>query len=71
MTRKSRSAKLFLERRGLRTTWRRPLPTFDTEAALLGGVPGAPLPRNTQTREGAVPPDRGQTLPWPWEDGST
>lgn len=66
---KSRSSKLFQERAGLRSTYRRPSPVFDAELHRFNFLPvPCPKPRPDLTRQGDPPPDRGLT-PEPWPDG--
>jgi len=64
------SAKLFLERAGLRPTYRRPVPTTVPDNHPIHDYPvSRPLPPATQIRDGFPPPDRGSTQNDPWHLG--
>lgn len=63
----SKSARLFLERAGVKPTFRLPLPTFHPTANAVRNQPlEPPLPIAEAISNGEPPPDRGLTKePWP------
>jgi len=64
------SAKLFLERAGLRPTYRRPVPTTVPENNPVLRYPmSRPLPPAWTKTDGYPPPDRGSTQDDPWHLG--
>jgi hypothetical protein len=64
----TRSAALFLERRGIIPTQRHQVPSMDPAASAVHTYPLArplPDPRLLGATQGSPPPDRGQTEVWP------
>jgi hypothetical protein len=71
MTRTTRSARAFQERRGLRPTFRGPLPALEAggnPAHRIALSPPLPLAPFQALAQGDDPPDRGATHAWPWPD---
>lgn len=66
----TQDARLFLERAGLRPTYRRPSATFVQGDSQVHSYPvDAPLPRPDSVTDGFPPPDRAQTQNDPWHLG--
>lgn len=64
------NSRLFLERAGLRPTYRRPCPTMVPGDSEVHAYPvDTPLPRAASVRDGFPAPDRSQTLNDPWPFG--
>lgn len=66
----TKNARLFLERAGLRPTYRRPSPTVvPSELDASSFYLDAPLPLPELIRDGYPAPDRGLTRNDPWHLG--
>ena len=67
----SKSARLFVERAGIRPTYRRPVPTIAPGYSSIHSTDlTLSLPPSEFVFDGDPPPDRGQT-PEPWPHGDT
>lgn len=67
----TQGARAFLERNGLLTTYRNPSPRTAPDELLVHRErlsPPFPVPALQAYLEGSPPPDRGQSLPWPYPD---
>lgn len=65
------NARLFLERAGIRPTYRRPIATVVPGDCQIHSYPlDAPLPRPEGIRDGFPPPDRASTQNDPWHLGT-
>ena len=65
----TRSAALFLERSGIFPTQRHPVPSVAPDSNpvhIYPVTPPLPLPVFLLPTNGIPPPDRGQSIIWPW-----